>query len=185
MGAGPLYLFWLCGRGKDPAWPEKGMLSGNQAVAPGPAQPITGALLGVCAYLHQQPSAETALLLYSFSHLIRNVIGLGATGVNPHDRAGAAPSIEQDWARGSPTTASRGWGLGSGCRPLTFSLLQRQEDVRLTLESPWAVELPLAALQVRGHLFDTQGLGRRWRLRVRPCPTSSRHPPPACTHKAP
>lgn len=47
---GPLYLFWLCGRGKDPgwpekgmllespAWPEKGMLLGSPAVARGPAR---------------------------------------------------------------------------------------------------------------------------------------------------
>lgn len=59
---GPLYLFWLCGRGKDPgwpekgmllespAWPEKGMLLGSPAVARGLLghHPLPGALVSLC-----------------------------------------------------------------------------------------------------------------------------------------
>lgn len=110
---------------------------------------LTGPLLSVCSISSKQPLAEAVFCFFiHFAICYGAWWGLGATGAKPR-RACATSSC-----------SVKVWVGVQGSGALALSLVQRQE-VRLTLESPWAVELPLPALQVRGHIFDTQGLGRR------------------------
>lgn len=180
-GGGSIPLSGFVEEGKTQPGPRREI----KQSAPGPRSarhPRTGHLAACLLHL-QQPLAET-VLLYSFSHLLWRTVGVRSHRSQSSHGLGY---FKRDRALGVGVTdrSVEVWIGVRGSGALAFSLVQRQEDVRLTLESPSAVELPLAALQVRGHIFDTQGLGRRWRLRARPCPTSSRHPPPAGTHKAP